>query len=323
MDKASLLAHKVRNNLQSLGLVAALALLLGYLAWVLGGASFFWGAVFAVLLLYITNPAGSPRLVLAMYGARPIGVAEAPKLHAIENALAGRAGLSKAPALYYVPSPALNAFATGSRDDAVIALSDGLLRQLNLRELTAVLAHELSHVANGDTRVMAFADLVSRITALLSGAGQLLLFFSIPLFLLGAALPPLMPMLVLLFAPTLSALVQLALSRNREFEADRSAVELSGDPEGLASALAKLERQQGSLWEQLVMPGRRIPEPSILRTHPPTEERIRRLMALSPQHVEIHEDLPWSRDVPASALDWSASPVHRRPRWRASSGLWY
>jgi len=180
----------------------------------------------------------------------------------------------------------------------------------------------VSHIANGDTRVMGFADLVSRITGTLSLMGQLLFLVSLPLWVLTDTPVPWIPILVLVFAPTLSALVQLALSRSREYEADRSAAELSGDPHGLASALLKLERDQGGLWERLMMPGPRIPEPSLLRTHPPIEERVRRLQELAAE--ESLEPVLRAFGGPASD-DLLAFLGGRRlgaPR-RHLSGLWY
>jgi heat shock protein HtpX len=322
MDQGRFINHNLRNSLQTASLMAVLAILLGYLAWFLGGESFVWGALAGVFLLYLANPAGSPRLLLSMYRARPIRIAEAQKLYRIAHILAQQAGFSRLPELYYIPTPTINAFTTGHRDEVIIALSDGLLRHLDLRELTGVLSHELSHVANGDIQVMTFADLVSRITGLLSLFGQVLLISYLPLLLLGGDLPPVFPIFVLLAAPSLSLLAQLALSRNREFEADRVAADLSGDPEGLAMALAKLERQQGAFWEQLVMPGRRVPDPSILRTHPPTEERIRRLMERTPRSNRYRPELPWSRDASAGVPDWPGRSVRRHPRWHVT-GLWY
>ncbi|MEA3276481.1 MAG: zinc metalloprotease HtpX [Pseudomonadota bacterium] len=322
MNDERLLAHKLRNDLQTALLVGMLALLCTYLAWFIGGAMLAWGALIAVAVLFLLNPAASPRLVMSLYRGRPVGLDEAPRLYAIVRELSRRAGLERLPILYYMPTRMLNAFTSGGRSDAAIAVSDGLLRRLELRELAGVLAHEISHVANGDTRVMAFADLVSRLTGLLSLLGQVLLLVSLPLWLLGGMDIPWVPIAVLLFAPTLSALTQLALSRSREYEADRSAAELCGDPEGLASALEKLEYFQGSLWEQLVMPGYRIPAPSLLRTHPPTAERVRRLMEL-----KTRERLP--RPVPGLSLLGSVAPPEflgdrqpGGPRWHIS-GLWY
>lgn len=322
MNADTLLAHKLRNNLQSAGLLITLSLMLGYLAWTLGGVTFAWSALLGVVLLFLANPAASPRLVMSMYGGRQIRPGELPRLDAAVTELARRAGLASVPRLFYLPSPVMNAFATGHKDDAVIALSDALLRRLDLRELVGVLSHELSHIANGDIRVMGFADLVSRITGLLSTIGQLMLLVSLPILLLGGEAPPLLPMLVLIAAPTISSLVQLALSRNRELEADRSAAELTGDPEGLARALAKLDRYQGSYWEQLVMPGRNIPEPSVLRTHPPVEERVRRLMALAPDRAPTRPVPLGRRGEERYNVAANGRSTPARPRWHIS-GLWY
>ena len=321
MDRRRLIEHKVRNGLQQLGLLGLLALLLGYLAWVVGGESFLWGTLLGVGLLWLINPVASPRLLVRLYGAIPLSPRDMPGLYAIVEALAECAGLERLPRLYYLPSRLMNAFATGRRDDAAIVLSDGLLRRLERRELIGVLAHELAHVANGDIQVMTFADTLSRITSLLALLGQILLLLSIPALLLGLATPPLLALLVLLAAPTLSALVQLALSRNREYEADRSAAELSGDPLGLASALDKLERQQGSFWEQMMLPGRHLPDPSLLRTHPPTQERIARLMELVPEELPSRV-LAWPLDDPRELLALLGRGIEGAPRWHIT-GLWH
>ena len=326
MDRHRLQAHRRRNLVQQAALLALLALLLGYLAWVVGGAPFVWGTLLGVALLFWVNPVASPRLVLGMYGARELGTRDTPGLYALLAELGRRAGLERIPRLYYLPSRMINAFATGGRDDAAIVLSDGLLRQLERREVAAVLAHELGHVVNGDIQVMAFADVVSRITGTLALLGQVLLVLSVPALLLGLDTPPLGAILALLAGPTLSALVQLALSRNREYEADRTAAELSGDPRGLASALHRLERYQGGLWEQTVLPGRRLPDPSLLRTHPPTEERIARLLELLPPDQPATQSAwPVAAVAPPLRGEWPGvmppgSPT--RPRWHLS-GLWY
>jgi heat shock protein HtpX len=322
MDEQRSVSHKLRNNLQTALLIAALSVLFAYLAWFIGGPVLAWAAFIGVVVLAMNNPIASPRLLMSLYRARPIRQAQAPRLYAIVHELSRRAGLERLPVLFLVPTRLMNAFTTGDRQDAAIAVSDGLLRRMELRELTGVLAHEISHVANGDIRVMAFADLVSRVTGMLSLFGQILLLISLPLWLLSAADIPWLPILLLLFAPTLSALVQLALSRSREYEADRNAAELSGDPEGLASALRKLEYQQAGLWERLFMPTRRIPEPSMLRSHPPTEERVRRLLELRDRESlprplpELWEPSAWDR------FGLLAERLPLGPRWHIS-GLWY
>jgi heat shock protein HtpX len=285
MDRSRLAAHRLSNSIQSFLLVGALALLLGLLAWILGGPTLLFFVLAGVIVLYLANPIASPRLVLSLYRGRWVDPREAPELYEVLAELSARAGLRWVPRIFYIPSRVMNAFATGGADDAVVAVSDGLLRGLGPRELTAVLAHEVSHIANGDIQVMAFADMVSRIASLLGLVGQVLLLLSLPLLLLGGVPIPWLGILILLSAPTLSALVQLALSRNREYDADLGAAELTGDPVGLASALDRLERYQGRLWERILMPDWRVPDPSLLRSHPETGERIARLLAL-----EAHAD---------------------------------
>jgi heat shock protein HtpX len=322
MDRQRLFEHKLLNGLQQLVLLAVLALLLGYLAWVVGGEPFMWGTLIAIAVLYLVNPAASPRLLLGMYGARPLSPQEAPSLYRVLDTLAARAGLERLPRLYYLPSRMMNAFATGRRDDAAIVLSDGLLRRLERQELIGVLAHELAHVANGDIQVMAFADTLSRITGVLALIGQVLLVLSLPLLILGLETPPLGALLVLLGGPTLSALAQLALSRNREFEADRSAAELTGDPMGLASALDKLERYQGRFWEQMMMPGRHLPDPSLLRTHPPMQQRIDRLLELIHPGERLPRSLAISGEDQWELVTRLALGIDRPPRWHIT-GLWH
>lgn len=322
MDPEQLALHKLRNALQSLLLVGAMAGLCGYLAWLVGGAFGAWLALTFVTLAYALNPAASPRLVMGMFRATPIHPRSAPRLYAVLEALAERASLPVVPTLYYLPSRLMNAFTTGRPDNAAIAVSDGLLRRLDLRQLTGVLGHEISHIAHNDTRVMAFADLTARVTGFLSVLGQVLLIINLPLILFSAYRLDWLPILLLLAAPALSALVQLALSRNREYEADRNAAELTGDPEGLASALRAMEHYQGGVLERLLLPGQRIPDPSILRTHPPSEERIRRLLELRDRRPLL--------DLPRLPVGWvELDPLYEflgrelgRPRWHRT-GLWY
>jgi heat shock protein HtpX len=278
-----------------------------------------WILLSGVLLLTL-GPKISPHLILSMYSARPLAPYEAPELYSLVERLAQRAHLPSIPILYYVPSRIMNAFTVGKQTDAAIGITDGLLRRLTLRELIGVLAHEISHIQNNDMWVMTLADLVSRITHALSLVGQLLILINLPLFLLNEATFSWLAILLLIFAPTLSALLQLALSRTREFDADLSAVDLTGDPQGLASALIKLE-QQGGFLERLLMPGRHDPEPSLLRTHPRTEERIQRLLSLSstpsmnifPTSIAREDSFPLPKHF---------SAVRRKPYWHIT-GLWH
>jgi heat shock protein HtpX len=272
---------RLRNTLHTLLLANASLLILAATAWAFAGwVGVAYALFFGGLSLWAMGQV-SPQIVLRMYDARPVLPAAFPEGSAMLEELARRAGLPAVPRLYVVPSRLFNAFAVGRPDDAAIAVTNGLLRALSLRELAGVLAHEVSHIAHDDLKVMALADMVSRFTSFMSTVGIALLFFNLfGFFGSDVALVPWLAVLILLAAPTVSGLLQLALSRTREFDADLGAAMLTGDPDGLASALRKLERIQGRNWESLVLPGGRTPDPSILRTHPPTTERITRLMAL-------------------------------------------
>ncbi len=317
MNTETFREHRVLNVLQTVALLGGMAGLLAALGWLLwGGEGIVWALLGAALLL-VFSPGLSPAFTLRLYGARRLEPWEAPELHRIVEALSARAGLARAPALHYVPSQVMNAFALGTRESAAVAVSDGLLRTMTRRELAGVLAHELTHVRYNDTWVMGVADLFSRVTGLLSGLGQILLLLNLPLMLLYGEAVNWLAVLLLIFAPTLSALMQLALSRTREYDADLGAAELTGDPRGLASALQKMERMQGGFLERILFPGRRLPEPSLLRTHPPTEERVRRLLALAPRR----------EPAVAFAAEPAVVPVRvprvvRRPR-RHWGGAWY
>jgi heat shock protein HtpX len=317
LDTATWRHHRLRNAAQSLLLLLAMAGILGALGWVVaGGAGIAWALAGGVVLV-VFNTGISPRVILRMYGARRLARRDAPELLDVLEVLAERAVLPATPALYYVPSTMLNSFAVGSRGNAAVAVTDGMLRALASRELVGVLAHEISHVRHNDMWVMGLADLFSRLTALLSSFGQILLLLNLPLLMFSEYSVSWTAILILIFAPTVSALMQLALSRTREYVADLGAVELTGDPEGLAMALAKMERYQGRVIEQILFPGRRLPEPSLLRTHPPTEERVRRLLALQPQGRPLRRRGALSR-LPSS----THPPIRRRPRWHLN-GLWY
>ncbi len=307
--------HKLRNLLHSALLLLGMSVILAVCAVAIWGPGGLLGALLAVAFSVLLAPAVSPEWVMRLYGARRLTAQDFPDGVLLLQELARRAGLAVAPALFWVPSPLMNAFAVGRPEHAAIAVTDGLLRRLTSRELAGVLAHEISHVRNNDLWIMGLADVLSRLTSLMSWLGQLLLIVNLPLLLTGNVVVPWLAVLVLIFAPTLMALLQLALSRAREYDADLDAAGLTGDPRGLAAALAKLERQQGRYWEEIFLPGRRMPDPSLLRTHPPTEERIRRLL-------DLYEAEPMPLTAVAARLPEWAQPTLARPRWHGP-GLWY
>lgn len=273
--------HKLLNMIHTWLLAGGSLVLLGVTAWAFGGVTaIIWAILFGAVSLFIAGRV-SPQMVLRMYKAEQIDQRRFPDGYRILGELSRRAGLLEMPKLYVIPSRMMNAFAVGRRDNSAIAVSDALVRGLTLREFAGVLAHEVSHIAHEDVRVMAFADMVSRYTSFMSTMGMLSLFFNIGGFAVGYGTQvPWFAVLILIASPTIGSLLQLALSRTREFDADLGAAMLTGDPMGLASALQKLERVQGRRWENMMLPSGRIPDPSMLRTHPKTEDRVARLRAL-------------------------------------------
>lgn len=312
MNADAVHGHAAANRLQTLLLIGALLAIGGLAGFVLFGEQGLWLALAAIALTLVIEPLGATRLTLAFYRARPIAPDEAPQLWRTLEVLAGRAGLPAVPVPHYVPSPVVNAFAVGRRRASAIALTDGLLARLGPRELAAVLAHEVAHIAHGDLKVMNLADYVSRLTGLFALFGQALLIVLLPAWLLGLGEPPWLGLLLLLAAPQLALLAQLGLSRVREFDADLAAARLTGDPQALASALARIERASHS-WRAWLLPGWGNPEPSWLRTHPPTEERIRRLLSLELPAPGGEAPMPAFRHRPAA--------VRAGPRWYPG-GVW-
>lgn len=306
--------HNIFHTAIILGVMAGLFGLLGWM--VFGMLGFIWALV-AVALLLATTPKLTPPMILRMYGARRLSYEESPGLHRIVSELSKRAGLGNVPKLYYVASRLLNAFSVGSRMNSAIALSDGLIRDLTPREITGVLAHEMSHIKNNDLKLHTYADMMTRITSLFSFIGQLLIVFYIPVFLFSDEQVPLFFILALITAPALSVLLQLALSRAREFVADATAVRFTNDPRGLASALWKMDTYENSFWDIIRLPGKNNPYPSILRTHPHTRERINRLMRL--EHAGNDKDKGFS-EVIVLPEDLHGASQPPRSHW---PGPWY
>ncbi len=269
-----------------------LALLTGLLVAVgqlIGGTS---GAIVFLIIAGFMNFFAfwfSDRFALAMAGAREITEAEDPRLYALVREVANLAGLPM-PRVYVVNTPTPNAFATGrSPKKAVVAVTTGIRQLLTERELRAVIGHELGHIKNRDI-------LTSSIVATIAGAIQLIaqvLMFS---SLFGGRRDQQNPFLVLiaiLIAPLAATLIQLGISRTREFAADKAGAEITHDPEALASALLKLQRgvqmmpMEPNPRNEAVSP-LYIVHPfaggglaNLFSTHPPIEERVRRLRQMA------------------------------------------
>ncbi|QJQ99214.1 zinc metalloprotease HtpX [Halomonas sp. PGE1] len=313
-----LAAQRLRNALQHLLILAGLALLLAVPGYLLAGA---FGVAWAFGLVALTLYLGGripPRLALARANAGLLRRHQAPALYRVLDLLYRRAGIHAEPQLFYVPSADLNAFAVGDAREGGIALTDGLVRTLDLRQLAGVLAHEVSHLRHGDTRVMSMAATMTRLTIWGAFLVQLGLVLMLPMVLAGELRMPWLELLVVALAPSASTLLQLALSRNREFTADLEAAALTRDPLGLAAALQVLERRQGLWLSALLLGGRPPGWFRLLQTHPPTDERVRRLLALarrqpprpsSPHPHRPDEGLVVDRPSPLGHRHW----LGRRP----------
>ena len=268
-------------------LMAAIMALFGMVGGVLGGGQ---GMLLALLFGFGVNLWAywfSDSMVLKLYRAREVDATSAPQLYNTVAELAARAGLPM-PKVYLIDEAQPNAFATGRNPQhAAVAATTGILQLLSTHELRAVLAHELSHVTHRDI-------LTSTITASIAGAISTLANFGI--FFGGRNSDnrnPLVALVVLILAPIAAVLIQLAISRGREYEADRGGAELSGDPRALADALAKIDRYAKGLpletaeahpataHMMIINPLSAGGISGLFSTHPPTEERIHRLLAMA------------------------------------------
>jgi heat shock protein HtpX len=290
--------HRLKNILHTIVLLCAMAgisAIIGY--GIAGMMGLVVAGVFGIVTLLVSARLPN-HLRMRLLGAQPLSNAFAPGLSRTVEELARRADLPTTPKLYYMPTPLLNAAATGTRANSAIALTDGTLRHLTPRELAGVIAHEIGHLRSGDAFVMGLAEVLSRVTRMFSDIGKLLLLINLPFLLFDGVPFPWLLVVVLLVAPTIVGLLQMALSRTREFDADLESVKLTGDPIAFATALAKLERHNEGLIRHLIWPGYRQPNSSILRTHPHTRERIERLRELAGKEDDSPAPKIISRNTP-------------------------
>jgi heat shock protein HtpX len=271
-------------------LMAAIVALFGVVGMALGGKT---GMLIALVFAGAMNLWAywySDRIVLRMYNAREVDETSAPQFYGMVRELAGRAGLPM-PKVYLIDEAQPNAFATGRNpENAAVAATTGILELLTGRELRGVLAHELAHVQHRDT-------LISTVSATIAGAISSLANFG--LFFGGGNeegerhVHPVLAVVVMLLAPIAAMLIQFAISRSREFGADRGGAEISGDPQALASALEKIERYARGLplrtteahpetaQMMIINPLSGEGLKGIFSTHPDTRERVARLLALA------------------------------------------
>jgi heat shock protein HtpX len=275
------------NNVKVFGLLAGLTALFGAIGLALGGEG---GMVMALLLAAAVNVFmyyNSGRLVLRMYRAQVVTEEQAPELYRMVDRLRLRAGLPM-PTVAVAPHEQPNAFATGrNHEHAVVCVTRGLLQAMDGPELEGVIAHELAHVRNRDM-------LLQTITATLAAAITNLAYFGMFFGGRDRGGNPLLGLAVLVLAPLGAGIIQMAISRQREFKADAVGAEIAGSPQGLASALLRLDaaaRRVPMEVSPAVAPLAQVNPLAAVRgqgfarlfsTHPPTEDRVARLRGMHP-----------------------------------------
>ena len=279
----------MENRIKTVLLLALMTAFLIFMGRIIGGRSGMYVAFVLALLMNFFSYWFSDKLVLAMYGAQEVSPAQAPQLHQIVAELAREANIPK-PRVYLIPTDSPNAFATGRNPEhAAVAATEGILRLLTPAELKGVLAHEIGHVRNRDI-------LISTIAATLAGAIMILADIARigAIFGLGGRNdeegPGILGIIVMsIIAPIAAMLIQLAISRSREYLADETGAHLAHNPESLARALEKLslgveraplDANPATAHMFIVNPlsGRSLL--NLFSTHPPLEERIARLRAM-------------------------------------------
>ncbi len=315
----ALAPHDVANLWQAGVLLAAFAALLLAATWPLIGAWSLLLAVVAVAGIVALALRLPPQTVMRLYGARPQTSATLKQVELLAENLSRRAALPRPPRLFVVPSMMLTAFSAGTPQNSAIAVTEGLLRRLTMREIAGVFAREISHIAFADLTVLTIADLVSRAAQLMYYAGLVLAARNLYHLLINDELVSWWSVALLVLAPALLNLLQLNLSRRREFETDRAGALLTGDPMGLASAISRLEASTGTVADDLIppVPARKVPQPSMLRCPPPLPQRVARLHALE---VPPMPPLDITEGPRISLV--GVGPIEMRPRYRWP-GVWF
>ena len=276
----------MNNMIRTTLLLGALTGLLLFFGQVFGGRS---GMIIAFAFAVIINFGSywfSDRIVLAMYRAKPVTESDDPELYSIVRNLATRAGLPM-PRVYRIPQAPPNAFATGRNpQNAVVAVTDGIRQLLTAEELAGVIGHELAHIGHRDI-------LISSIAATLAGAIMMLANMARWALIFGAGRDedsnPLGAFLMAILAPIAAVIIQMAVSRSREYQADATGAQIAGNPDSLASALEKLSyasrrvpmaTSPATSHMFIVKPfsGRSLFE--LFSTHPPVEKRVERLRSM-------------------------------------------
>jgi len=282
------------NRIKTTILLTILTLMLMFIGDLIAGQN---GMIFALIFAGMMNIGAywfSDKIVLAIYRAKEVPEEELPQLHRVVERLCTKAGIPK-PRVYYLPSPAPNAFATGRNPEhAAVAVTDGLLRLLDEDELEGVLAHELAHVKNRDTLISAIAATIAGAIVMIADMARWALIFGGGHRDDDRNANPLGLIALMILAPIAATIIQLAISRSREYLADATGAGIAGSPMGLVNALRKLDgaskripmdANPATAHMFIVNPLSGKSFLTLFSTHPPIEDRIRRLLKLSPEGI--------------------------------------
>lgn len=275
------------NQFKTFLLMTALTLLLIYAGNLIGGES---GMIMAFIIACVMNFGSywfSDKIVLALYGAKEVKEADAPQLYSIVRNLARRASLPM-PKVYIIPKPYPNAFATGRNPNhSAVAVTQGIMNLLSTDELSGVIGHELAHIKNRDILISTIAATFAGAITMLANMAQWALIFG------GRGNDEergsaFATLAMIIIAPIAATLIQLAISRSREYMADKEGAKIHGNPRDLASALRRLHEGQPAHAEAnpatahmfIVNPLRGAGVLALFSTHPPVDERIKRLLEM-------------------------------------------
>jgi heat shock protein HtpX len=273
------------NTLRTILLIGVLTGLMVAVGAAIGGKSGLMIAFFIACVMNLGSYWFSDKIALAMSRAQPVTREEAPELYAIVEELSEKADIPT-PRIYMVEDPSPNAFATGRNpENSAIACTTGIMRLMNRDQLRGVLAHELSHVKNRDVLITSMAAVLASVITMLA---RMAMFMGGPRDDRdGGGTNPIFVILLAFLAPFAAMLINLAISRSREYQADASGARLCGEPEELASALAKLDQASQAIPMRDVNPAMSSlyivkPNPNswfvnLMSTHPPIADRIKRL----------------------------------------------
>ncbi len=285
------------NQLKTAALLAALSgLLITISYWMIGGTA---GLMIGIAIAAITNLVSwyqSDKIALAAYRAQPVSPSDAPKLYRMVERLSAKANIPT-PGVYIVPGPNANAFATGrDPENAAIAVTEGILDILSEKELEGVIAHELTHIINRDTLTQAVSATIAGAISFVAQMVTYSLWFGGSSQDSDRDANPLGILLTVTLAPLAASVIQLAISRTREYSADAGAAKLTGNPRALARALQRLDATA----QRIPMPANPAFEPlliinplngeilgNLFRTHPSTKARIEALLKIEQQLTTI------------------------------------